>query len=277
MGLKNKLKDIQKQKSGRRQEDSIGGDDLDSPVNAEYTDNHEENLSNEQEEIPVNDAEILNENSTNEAEEDSPLLGVSKELYAKRSGRFHNISRSRLRGDRITLRCLDSSDTEHILRWLGKNPLINKIGIPFPISKEELRMWVARSSNDKGSDKILYIIEQEEFLPIGICGLFNIEDSSRRAEYSILIGDSNYQGHDYGSESTSLILDLAFNLLNLNRIESFVLFDDERAIHSFSKGGFKKEGELYEYTYVNGEYKNVFILSILKKEYEELNLEIGEV
>jgi RimJ/RimL family protein N-acetyltransferase len=65
------------------------------------------------------------------------------------------------------------------------------------------------------------------------------------------------------------MLDLAFNLLNLNRLESFILDEDERAMHSFSKNSFKKEGLLYEYTYLNGEYKNVLVLSILKSEYEE--------
>jgi RimJ/RimL family protein N-acetyltransferase len=209
-----------------------------------------------------------------EEDGENQTLGVSKELYNK--GQYHKesllshyVSRSKLMGKRVTLRCIEKTDISHIWRWAGKNPVINKLGLPIPIAKEEIIEWVNSQVNEDPNDRALYTIEQEDNIPIGLCGLFKIENSSRRAEYFILIGDPDFLGHDYGAEATHLMLDLAFNLLNLNRLESFILDEDERAMHSFSKNSFKKEGLLYEYTYLNGEYKNVLVLSILKSEYEE--------
>lgn len=275
MGLKDKLKNIQKQKKGRREEDLIdpGQASLENFSQGIPNGETEKDRQISTTEAAANDSNKIedknSENNEQNSAEDPHLLGMAKELPAKKSGRFHPISRAKLAGPRVTLRCIEKIDLEHLLRWVGKNPLINKIGIPLPIAKEDLSQWITHHVNEDPNDRALYIIEQEDNIPIGLCGLFNIENSARRAEYSILIGDANYLGSNYGTECTNLILNLAFNLLNLNRVESFILYEDERAIRSFSKNGFNKEGELYEYTYIDGEYKNVIFLSILKKEYEE--------
>lgn len=210
--------------------------------------------------------------SSFEAEEGDPLiLGSAKERQSRRK-----VSLPWLRGKRIALRPPKKKDAESILRWISNNPIINKIGLRLPITKEELSSWIVSLYQDKVLESVIYIIEQEDGLGIGIVGLFNFDHNARRGEYGLIIGDPGYVGRDYGHEATGLMLDLAFGQLNLNRIEAYALHDDDRAVNSLQKSGFNKEGELYEYTYLEGQYKNAILLSVLKNEYLEEGLSTDE-
>ena len=82
-----------------------------------------------------------------------------------------------------------------------------------------------------------------------------------------MIGDKRNYDKGYGTEATKLMLNHAFNNLNLNRIYLKVLEDNPRAIKIYDKCGFKKEGVLRSAVYKNGSYKNLIIMSILKEEF----------
>ena len=55
--------------------------------------------------------------------------------------------------------------------------------------------------------------------------------------------------------------------LNLRRIELLVLKDNIRAQRLYKKVGFQLEGEKREAVYKDGEYKNMYMMSLLKSEY----------
>lgn len=203
-------------------------------------------------------------------DDDKPFLGVSKaSSFLKKDLLEYRISRPRLKGKKVTLRLMEKGDREYLRRWMANNPILNLLGPGFPQNMDSFEEWLdVQTLHD--AENLLYVIEQEDDIAIGLCSLFNLDTSSRRAEYAILIGDRDYLGHNYGYEASSLILRLCFNHLNLNRIESYIPADDERAINSMQKNGFKKEGELYEHIFLDGKYRNVFLLSILRNEYLEL-------
>jgi RimJ/RimL family protein N-acetyltransferase len=58
-----------------------------------------------------------------------------------------------------------------------------------------------------------------------------------------------------------------FDTLNLNRIALRVFKNNPRAIRSYEKAGFVHEGRLRQEHYQNGEYVDVFIMSILRTEW----------
>ncbi len=96
---------------------------------------------------------------------------------------------------------------------------------------------------------------------------------NQSAEYSIQIGNSEKQSKGVGTKSTKLILEHAFNNLNLNKVYLTVLVKNERAIKLYDKCGFRIEGTLREEVYKNGRFEDMYIMSILKKEFNQQKIE----
>ena len=82
-----------------------------------------------------------------------------------------------------------------------------------------------------------------------------------------MIGDKKNQGRGIGFFAVKEMLNHAFNNLNLQRVELFVLEDNKRAIHLYEKSGFKYEGRKRKARYKNGKFVDLFMYSILKEEF----------
>jgi RimJ/RimL family protein N-acetyltransferase len=109
--------------------------------------------------------------------------------------------------------------------------------------------------------------ERESDTAIGVTSLINIDTKNRNAECIIDIGEKEYWGKGYDSESLKLLLEYAFKELNLHRVSLRVFSFNERAIHIYNKLGFKKEGVLRESLFRNGKWHDIITIGILKREY----------
>lgn len=102
---------------------------------------------------------------------------------------------------------------------------------------------------------------------IGNIELSNINWINRSAELSILIGDKTAQGRGYGLEACNLIIKLAFNRLNLNRIQLGVEAENKNAINLYIKSGFKQEAILRQNICKNNIYYDSIVMSLLREDY----------
>ena len=74
-------------------------------------------------------------------------------------------------------------------------------------------------------------------------------------------------GRGYGSEAVQLAQKFIFEELNLNRLELQVYSHNSRAIKSYEKVGFKKEGVLRQALFMNNTFSDEIIMSMLRDEY----------
>lgn len=102
---------------------------------------------------------------------------------------------------------------------------------------------------------------------IGSCGLFEISQENRSAEFGIAIGESNYWGKGYGSDATKIILRFAFEELGLNRVFLDVLASNPRAVRSYQKAGFVHECTRRQAVWRNGTYHDAYRMGILRDEW----------
>jgi RimJ/RimL family protein N-acetyltransferase len=86
------------------------------------------------------------------------------------------------------------------------------------------------------------IATQTDNICIGHVGLYQIDYRVRKADFGILIGDTNQQGKGIGKAVSCVILDYGFQQLNLHKISLSVLATNERAIKLYHSIGFQKEG-----------------------------------
>jgi len=116
-------------------------------------------------------------------------------------------------------------------------------------------------------DTVMAIVEKECNKSVGICGLHNRNDVHRTANFGIFIGDKNYWGQGIGTEATMLMLDYAFQVLNLNSVHLEVVDFNKRAIACYDKCGFKYAGKKRQAIFMAGIYHDLFIYDITASEF----------
>lgn len=171
---------------------------------------------------------------------------------------------------RIRLRKITKDDFELYHKWrndmtvmYSTNPSLDV----YPL--ETTREFVEQVILGNDIAKSYLMIEKENEVSIGIVSLANIDYKNRNAECIIEIGEKEYWGKGYGSEGLKLLLDYAFYELNLHRISLRVFSFNDRAIHLYTKLGFKKEGRSRESLFRNGEWHDIIHMGILQNGYLE--------
>jgi len=167
-------------------------------------------------------------------------------------------------GEKIILRPLKISDLEKVNLWRNNLELVKLTqGIRFPKTLEMDKAWFDRALNDTTNTNIYFGIDEIESKDfIGLFQLINIDYISRTAIWGYVIGEKNKQKLGYGTIAGQLILNYAFNVLNLRKIYSYNLVGNEGTLKMQKKLGFGQEGMLKEHLYFGGEYHDVIILSI---------------
>jgi RimJ/RimL family protein N-acetyltransferase len=94
---------------------------------------------------------------------------------------------------------------------------------------------------------------------------------SRDAFVGIGIGERDFWGKGYGTEAMQLALRFAFTELNLRRVTLDVMEQNQRAVRSYEKVGFRIEGRERQSICRDGRRSNVLFMGILREEWIEEN------
>lgn len=173
-----------------------------------------------------------------------------------------------LHGKLVFLRAIEDTDLPLIHTWQNNSKILPYVypGVPNPISLERLKKWHEEFQGD-ATNKILLICLQDSGEPIGTVEIKDINFRSRKGDLSIVIGDEQNWSQGYGTEALILFLGYCFRVLNLRRVSLEVYEYNERALKSYEKVGFQKEGYVRRSVFKDGQYHGEYILAILKDEY----------
>jgi len=83
----------------------------------------------------------------------------------------------------------------------------------------------------------------------------------------VLVGESENRNKGIGLKMINSILDIAFNELNLHRVDLGVFDFNESAIACYKKAGFIIEGTFRDCRKINGQYWSLINMSILEDEF----------
>jgi diamine N-acetyltransferase len=169
-------------------------------------------------------------------------------------------------GEKIYLRAVEREDAAIFLPWANDFDVKRHMLLHRPMSLAAEEAWIARIQEDK-SNVVLSIVLRKDDRVIGNTALHGIHSHSHNASFGIMIGDKAEWGKGYGSEATRLIVGHGFQTLNLHRIWLHVYEDNERAIRSYEKVGFRREGVLRDHVFREGRYGNVITMGILRQEW----------
>lgn len=171
-------------------------------------------------------------------------------------------------GEKVRLREYRKEDVVLAHQYINdpeiKNGLVK--GIPFPITLEEENKWFEQISSFKSEYNFaIEDLNSREY--IGGCGINSVDWKNSVAVVGIFVG-KKYCGKGLGTDAMKTLIKFIFNQMNINKIKLCVYSFNKRAIKSYEKCGFIKEGILRQEVYRNGKYHDEYIMSILREEYK---------
>ena len=166
-------------------------------------------------------------------------------------------------GPSLYLRPLERPDAVHVTRWFNDPAVKRSLWIHRPLTLEHEEATLERLNADEHA-VMLAIARQDDDRIIGMTGLQRIDFKDSNAE--LVIGEAEEWGRGLGTEATRLLVGHAFGTMNLHRIWLHVFEDNARAIGTYEKVGFRREGVLRQALFREGRYWDVHVMGILRDE-----------
>ena len=170
-----------------------------------------------------------------------------------------------IRGEKVILRALEATDAERCHAWINDPEVIQFLHMRYPVSLLAEEGWVSRERDPL--KELSLAVETTEGVHIGNCGLSGAGSVERAATLGIVIGDKQYWGQGYGTDTVLTLCGFGFNEMNLHRISLHVYESNPRAIACYEKCGFQREARLRQAFFRKGAYHDILVMGILEDEF----------
>jgi RimJ/RimL family protein N-acetyltransferase len=153
------------------------------------------------------------------------------------------------------------SDVETMQYWSGE-----------PISEQHEAETLVREDLDwskEGMCMVWAVALPDSNRLIGKFILFQFSEQNRRAEVGYIL-DRRHWGRGYMSEVMASVLDYAFNVLELHRLEADTDPENTASLAILEKFGFQREGLFRQRWHVYGKWLDSVMLGLLRKDYDRL-------
>jgi RimJ/RimL family protein N-acetyltransferase len=157
---------------------------------------------------------------------------------------------------------LDKWDNDLALSILSGDPAR-------PRPREGAEAQYERYSRGEQREEVLFIIyERATLRPIGLTEFTHIDLAHRTATYGIVIGEPECWGKGYGTETTILMLDYAFQVLGLHNVMLDVHGFNQRAMRAYLRAGFKVFGRRREAYRIGSRVYDAVYMECLASEFQ---------
>lgn len=181
-------------------------------------------------------------------------------------------------GKRLILEDIDPKNVEQLRQWRNDPSLRRYFREYRDISKDMQNKWYAERGNNSDLEHVYFQIMERKLdsngEPVGLerdligcTGLHYWNTRLRSAEFGIFLAKS--QGKGLGKEALHMLFDYGFRECNLHKIWAEV-YNFNQAFDLYKNGlGMKEDGIIRHSQFVEGEYCDSTLLSILENEWFE--------
>jgi RimJ/RimL family protein N-acetyltransferase len=175
----------------------------------------------------------------------------------------------KLSGEKCYLSPLSPADAGSFTIWMNDLEITLPLGDEAYLPYSEARMQSEIEDAIRRQDHVFSIVECATDRLIGRCLLFGINPVDRNAMLGIFIGEKDCWNKGFGTEACRLLLDYAFNLLNLHSVMLGVFAFNQRAVRSYEKVGFRQIGRRREARIIAGKAHDAILMDILEDEFRQ--------
>ena len=171
-----------------------------------------------------------------------------------------------LRGKKVNLRPVEERDLLSIVRWRNDPRVLRTFFSPFLIHPAGQQKWYEGLQNDP--HRKIFIIETPDGKSAGMVGLDNIDWQNRQAENGFLLVDPDQPDNAWVFEAVFVLMQYAFQELNLNRIYSITYkarFEVEGDWFKFT--GWRPEIVLRQAVFMDGKFHDKVVWGVLRDDW----------
>lgn len=165
-----------------------------------------------------------------------------------------------------SLRPIEKKDLSKILEWRNSERVHSMMLTNHVIEWDEHVQWFEKTVKNQ-KEPVHFIFEYHN-RPIGYLSYFDIDESSKRCDIGLYIGENNVL-LNAGGVLGYFSLAYAFDVLGIKEIRSIVL-EKNKTVRKLNRLlGYREEKFLESYLLKNGVWENAFIVSINVDEWEK--------
>jgi diamine N-acetyltransferase len=148
-----------------------------------------------------------------------------------------------MKGSKVSLRALEPDDIEILYKWENNRSIWHLSNNISPLSRFTLEQYVLNAGQDIFATRQMRLMidllnPENGVKSIGSIDLFEFEPAHQRAGVGILILEG-FRGKGYASESLELLINYAFETLQLHQLFANISTDNLESIRLFESKGFK--------------------------------------
>lgn len=173
-----------------------------------------------------------------------------------------------IRGRKTFLRQPERSDIPRFVDWFNDYATSRFLSLREPIGLAGEERWFEGMLDRQGKTGWLFVIcRLDDGQAIGNLGLFGVDLTNGNADIGITIGVVEAQGAGFGTDALEALLDFGFGRLRLERMWLEVYPTNARAIRSYEKAGFTREGVARHGVYRDRAFVDIVEMAILREEW----------
>jgi [ribosomal protein S5]-alanine N-acetyltransferase len=173
-----------------------------------------------------------------------------------------------LRSTGLILRALDGSDVTALYE-IFSDPEVMRYWSSSPLDSIQAAANLLDKIHEGFADRRLFqwgIADSDNGTVIGTCTLLHFEHAHRRCEVGFALARKRW-GRGEASRAVAAVLEFAFDVLDLHRLEADVDPRNSRSLRLLERLGFQREGVLRERYQVNGELQDTAFLGLLRSDW----------
>lgn len=175
-----------------------------------------------------------------------------------------------IRGERIFLRGVERDDLDRCHAWMSDPDLRATLAQRYPMSLAREADWVERATRGQDPSEMTFAICMADTgRHIGNCGLEAIDRDNRTATLGILIGEADCRGKGLGEDAVRALCRFAFDEMDLHKIRLDAYAFNARAIRTYERVGFRREGLLRDEAYRAGQRVDMVRMGLVRGELVE--------
>jgi RimJ/RimL family protein N-acetyltransferase len=167
------------------------------------------------------------------------------------------------------LRALESTDVSALHEIFGDPEVMRYWSSP-PLASAEAAANLLDRIHLGFSERRLFqwgIADSNAGAIIGTCTLLNFEPAHRRCEIGFALARKRW-GRGDASRAVAAVVEFAFNVLDLRRIEADVDPRNSSSLRLLERLGFQREGLLRERYQMSGELQDAAMLGLLRSDWQ---------
>lgn len=169
---------------------------------------------------------------------------------------------------RLLLRTLEESDaTQVYVDWLNDPDVNQYLETRHTVQTIKLCIDFINQCNNDDTAYLFGIFIKETNQHIGNVKIGFINNTYKRGQVSLFIGEKKYWGQGYSKELIRAVTKYGFEVLGLHRMEAGCYEDNLGSLKVFLKAGYIVEGFQRDHVLINNQYMGCFWLGVLANEY----------